>query len=72
MADESAATRRPVLRVLVMVVIVLLAFFAGMLVERVRFDFRRDDMLRRYDEALRQHREQIMQSEKQSEKTLTR
>jgi len=46
--------------------------FAGMLVERLRFDFQRNDMLRRYDKALREHREQIMQSEKQSEKALTR
>lgn len=53
-------------------VALVVAFWAGVLVERLRFDSQRTDMLRRYDEALRQHREQIMESEKHSAKTLAR
>ena len=55
-----------VLGVLALVAVIVVAFFAGVLVERLRFDAQRTDMLRRYDQALRQHQEQIMQAEKQS------
>ena len=55
-----------VLKALALAVVVLAAFFAGVLAERLRFDFQRSDMLRRYDRALREHREQIIQSEKHS------
>ena len=54
-----------VLKALAVLGAVVVAFFAGVLVERLRFDVQRTDMLRRYDQALRQHQEQIMQSEKQ-------
>ncbi len=47
-----------------MLAVVAMAFFAGMLVERLRLDARREDMLRRYDQVLRQYREQQMLSEK--------
>jgi hypothetical protein len=60
------------LSALALVAMVVVAFFAGVLVERLRFDAKRSDMLRRYDEALRQHQEQIMQSEKASAQRLTR
>lgn len=40
------------------------AFLAGMLTERVRFDGRRDEMLRRWDEQLRQHQRQLMDAER--------
>ena len=60
-----------VLGALALVAALVVAFFAGVLVERLRFDSQRTDMLRRYDRALRQHQEQIMQSEK-SAKTLVR
>ena len=63
----SSAVGR-VLGTLALVAAVVVAFFAGVLVERLRFDAQRTDMLRRYDQALRQHQEQIMQSEKQSAK----
>jgi hypothetical protein len=53
-----------VLKALALVVIVIVAFFAGVLVERLRLDAKRDDMLRRYDQALKQHQKQIMDSEK--------
>jgi hypothetical protein len=47
-----------------MLVLVTMAFLAGMLVERLRLDARREDMLRRYDQVLQQYRNQQMHSEK--------
>ncbi len=61
-----------VLRGLALLVAVVVAFFAGVLVERLRFDSQRTDMLRRYDQALRQHQERLMQSERDSGKTVAR
>ena len=55
-----------VLKRLVLAVALVVAFFAGVLVERLRFDSQRTDVLRRYDQALRQHQEQLMRSEKSS------
>ncbi|HWN15615.1 MAG TPA: hypothetical protein VNU02_17240 [Candidatus Dormibacteraeota bacterium] len=60
---RSSGPRR-VLQGLALVVIVLVAFFAGMLVERLQSHAQRDDMLRRYDRALQEHRSLIMESEK--------
>ena len=48
-------------------VIVLVAFLAGMLVERLQSHAQRDDMLRRYNRALQEHRSLIMESEKRQE-----
>ena len=56
---------RRVLQGLSLVVIVVVAFLAGMLVERLRSHAERDDMLRRYDQALREHRARVMEAEKQ-------
>jgi len=67
-----APVRTNVLGLLALVAALVLAFFAGVLFERLRFDAQRTDMLRRYDRALRQHQEQIMQSEKDSAKSLVR
>jgi len=67
-----APVRTNVLGVLALVAALVLAFFAGVLFERLRFDAQRTDMLRRYDRALRQHQEQIMQSEKDSAKSVVR
>ena len=53
-----------VLKGLVALTVVAMAFFAGMLVERLRLDAQREDMLRRYDQVLRQYREDQMSSEK--------
>jgi hypothetical protein len=65
--DPAALSRSArVLKGLALVAALVVAFFAGMLVERLRFDSQRTDMLRRYDQALRQHHEQLMQSEKSS------
>jgi hypothetical protein len=73
-AMETPAVSRSgrVLKTLAVLVAVVVAFFTGVLVERLRFDSQRSDMLRRYDQALRQHQEQLMQSEKNSGRTLTR
>ena len=71
--DSQAPSRAGrVLKALAMLGAVVVAFFAGVLVERLRFDVQRTDMLRRYDQALRRHQEQIMQSEKDSGKPFTR
>jgi hypothetical protein len=61
-----------VLRVLVLVVVALAAFLAGVLTERLRFDVERSDMLRRYDRALREHQRQIIQTEKRAPEPATR
>jgi hypothetical protein len=63
---SAAARPALVLKVLAVSALALGAFFAGMLAERLRFDFQRSDMLRRYDQALREHQGQIIQTEKQS------
>jgi hypothetical protein len=72
MASLAASPSARVLGVLALVAAVVVAFFAGVLVERLRFDAERTDMLRRYDQALRQHQEQLMQSEKASARIRTR
>jgi len=72
MEPRALARSGRVLEALALVVAVVVAFFAGMLVERLRFDFQRTDVLRRYDQALRQHQEQIMRSERESSRTVTR
>ncbi len=46
--------------------IALTAFLAGMLTERLLYDSRRDEVLQRYDQVLRQHQKQIMEVEKTS------
>ena len=47
-----------------MLAIVVMVFCAGMLVERLRLDARREDMLRRYNQVLQQYRDQQMRAEK--------
>ena len=60
----SGATRsHRVLRGLAVLAVVAMAFLAGMLVERLRLDAKREDMLRRYDQVLQQYRDQQMRSE---------
>jgi len=53
-----------VLRGLAVLAVVAMVFFAGMLVERLRLDAKREDMLRRYNQVLQQYRDQQMRSEK--------
>lgn len=62
MRDASRARR--VFLALGLVVAVVVVFLAGMLTERLRSHAERDAMLRRYDQALREHRARIMEAEK--------
>jgi hypothetical protein len=67
MAAMSERTRlRQVLGAVVIFLLVLVAFAAGVATERMRFDAQRDDLLKRWDAALKAHQKQIMQSEKES------
>ncbi|MFI5327310.1 MAG: hypothetical protein ACHQ7H_13815 [Candidatus Rokuibacteriota bacterium] len=63
---ESARARR-VFHALILVVAMAVAFLGGMLVERLQFHAERDAMLRRYDQALREHRARVMEAEKRGE-----
>ncbi len=65
MVDMSERSRsRRVLGAVAIVLVVLLAFAAGVATERMRFDAQRDDLLKRWDSALQAHQKPIMQSEK--------
>jgi uncharacterized membrane protein YccC len=64
MPGSEATRSRRVLRGLAVLAVMALAFLAGMLVERLRLDARREDMLRRYNQVLQQYRDQQMRSEK--------
>jgi len=64
MADAETPRTHRMLKGLAVLAVVAMAFLAGMLVERLRLDAQREDMLRRYDQVLRQYREQQMISEK--------
>jgi len=66
MPRESARARR-VFQALVLVIAMAVAFLGGMLVERLQSHAERDAMLRRYDQALREHRARIMEAEKRQE-----
>lgn len=62
--SERARLRR-VLGAVAILLLVLVAFAAGVATERMRFDTQRGDMLKRWDAALKAHQKQIMQSEKE-------
>ena len=66
MTRESARARR-VFQALILVVAMAVAFLGGMLVERLQSHAERDAMLRRYDQALREHRARVMEAEKRGE-----
>ena len=67
MAAMSERTRaRRVLGAVAILLLVLVAFAAGVATERMRFDAQRGDMLKRWDAALKAHQQRIMQSEKES------
>jgi acyl-CoA reductase-like NAD-dependent aldehyde dehydrogenase len=66
MSRESARARR-VFQALILVMAMAVAFLGGMLVERLQSHAERDAMLRRYDQALREHRARIMEAEKRQE-----
>jgi hypothetical protein len=65
MSAPTGARARRVLGGLALVALAVVAFLAGMLAERVRYDSRRDAVLRRYDQALERHQQQIMETERQ-------
>ncbi len=65
MADPAALKSTRVLKGLALVVVVIVTFFAGMLVERLLYHAQRDEMLRRYNKALHDYQERLMQAEKQ-------
>ena len=64
MSEPGDTGSHRVLKGLAMLAVVAMAFLAGMLIERLRLDAQREDMLRRYDQVLRQYREDQMISEK--------
>ena len=64
MLGSGAPRSHRVLRGLAVLAVVAMAFFAGMLVEHLRLDAKREDMLRHYDQVLQQYRDQQMRSEK--------
>jgi hypothetical protein len=71
MSRESARARR-VLQALIVVIAMAVAFLGGMLVERLQSHAERDAMLRRYDQALREHRARVMEAEKRQEEMTTK
>jgi hypothetical protein len=71
MSRESARARR-VLQALILVIAMAVAFLGGMLVERLQSHAERDAMLRRYDQALREHRARVMEAEKRQEEMTTK
>ena len=72
MESQGRSRSGRVLKILTAAAAVVIAFFSGVLVERVRFDSERTAMLKRYDQALRQHQQELMRSEKSSSRTVTR
>lgn len=68
MAGSAASRSHRVLRALVVLSVIAMAFLAGMLAERLRLDAKREDVLRRYNEVLQQHRDQQMRSEKTTQR----
>lgn len=60
------------LRLLALLVALVVAYFAGVLTERVRFDAQRQDVIQKYDKALKVWRDQQMQAEKATGKPVSR
>lgn len=60
------------LRLLALLVALVVAYFAGVLTERVRFDAQRQDVIQKYDKALKAWRDQQMQAEKATGKPVSR
>ena len=57
------------LRLVALLAALTVAYFAGVLTERLRFDAQRNAVIQKYDKALRDYHEQQMRVEKASEKT---
>jgi hypothetical protein len=62
MSERTRSGR--VLGAVAVLILMLVAFAAGVATERMRFDAQRGDMLKRWDAALKAHQKQLMQSEK--------
>ena len=60
---------RRVWQALILLVVMAVAFLAGMLTERLQSHAERDAMLQRYDRALREHRARTMETEKRQDET---
>jgi hypothetical protein len=67
MVGDASRTRR-VFRGLILLAALAVAFLGGMLTERLHSHAERDAMLRRYDQALREHRARVMDAEKQQDR----
>jgi hypothetical protein len=67
MSEPRSAWPKRLLGAVAIVAIAVAAFLTGMLTERLRFDSQRHEMLQRYDQALKLHQKQIMESEKTAE-----
>ena len=57
------------LRLVALLAALTVAYFAGVLTERLRFDAQRNAVIQKYDKALRDYHEQQMRVEKASEQT---
>ena len=57
------------LRLVALLAALTVAYFAGVLTERLRFDAQRNAVIQKYDKALRDYHEQQMKVEKASEKS---
>ncbi len=55
---------RKVLGLLAFLTALVVAYFAGILTERLRFDAQRQTVIQKYDKALKAWRDQQMQAEK--------
>ena len=71
MVKKMASRLGNALRLLALLVALVVAYFAGVLTERVRFDAKRQDVIKRYDKALKAWQEYQMQAEKQGAKPAT-
>ena len=58
---------RRVWQALILLVVMAVAFLAGMLTERLQSHAERDAMLQRYERALREHRARTMETEKRQD-----
>lgn len=58
-----------VLHVVAILAALTVAYFAGVLTERIRFDTQRNAVIEKYNKALKDYHDQQMKAEKASEKT---
>ena len=69
MGLPHASRSGQVLRVVAVLAALTVAYFAGVLTERFRFDAQRNAVIERYNKALRDYHDQQMKAEKASETT---